>query len=105
MQMDRADFTLRDSGNTGDHTHEIARLDRVSAAGVEGETDHARFVGDGAGFFARAGAFGRFAAGAAGTVVVLAEAFAAVAGGGVRQAARGRIMSMIRIKSRNKTAR
>ena len=102
--MDRSDLSSRNGGDACDHADEIARLNSVSAPDVEGKTDHASLVGNGAGFFAGSGMLNALATAAAGAFEIVAPPFAAVAGGWVGTTA-GAIRSTIMIMSRRGTRR
>src|SRR4051812_36759487 len=88
--MNRADLTLWNCGDPRNHADEIAWLDGMGAADIERQTNHARFVGDGARFLTRAGAFWAF--------VFIAASLTARFGGGVGVAAVGAIRIMSRTK-------
>src|SRR3954447_26223280 len=86
LEVNRADRTFGNGGDARDHADEIAGRNGVGAADVERETDHTRFVRDGAGFLTRVGAPGTF--------VFIAASLSARVGGGVGVAALGASRSM-----------
>ena len=96
LKMNRADLAFGNGGDARDHADEIAGLDRVRPADVEGEAHHPGFVRGGARFFARTGTFGAGAAVAPRGVVFVTALLAAIAGGWIGRATRGAIMIMIR---------